>query len=60
MGGVHAGVSMDALNSLWLVLTALAAFLVAYRFYGAFLATKVAVLNDRNITPAHRLRDDVD
>ncbi len=48
------------MNSLWLVITSLAAFLVAYRFYGAFLATKVAMLNDRNITPAHRLRDDVD
>jgi carbon starvation protein len=48
------------MNSLWLVITALAAFLVAYRFYGAFLAAKVAVLDDRNPTPAHRLRDDVD
>jgi carbon starvation protein len=48
------------MNSLWLVITALAAFLVAYRFYGAFLAAKVAVLDDRNITPAHRLRDGVD
>jgi carbon starvation protein len=47
-------------NSLWLVITALAAFAVAYRFYGAFLATKVAMLDDRRITPAHRLRDDVD
>jgi len=47
-------------NSLWLVITALAAFAVAYRFYSAFLATKVAVLNDRNPTPAHRLRDGVD
>jgi carbon starvation protein len=47
-------------NSLWLVVTALAAFAVAYRFYGAFLATKVAMLDDRKITPAHRLRDDVD
>ena len=47
-------------NSLWLVITALAAFAVAYRFYGAFLATKVAMLNDRRITPAHRLRDGVD
>ena len=36
------------MNSLWLVITALAAFLVAYRFYGAFLAAKVAVLNDAN------------
>jgi carbon starvation protein len=48
------------MNSLWLVVTALAAFLVAYRFYGAFLAAKVAVLNNANVTPAHRLRDDVD
>jgi carbon starvation protein len=48
------------MNSLWLVITALAAFLVAYRFYGAFLAAKVAVLDDRRITPAHRLRDGVD
>ncbi len=48
------------MNSLWLVITALAAFLVAYRFYGAFVAAKVAVLNDRRSTPAHRLRDDVD
>ena len=48
------------MNSLWLVITSLAAFLVAYRYYGAFLAAKVAVLNDQNVTPAHRLRDDVD
>ena len=48
------------MNSLWLVITALAAFLLAYRFYGAFLATKVLMLNDKNITPAHRLRDGVD
>ncbi len=48
------------MNSLWLVITALAAFLLAYRFYGAFLATKVLMLNDNHITPAHRLRDGVD
>jgi carbon starvation protein len=48
------------MNSLWLVVTALAAFAVAYRFYGAFLAARVAVLNDNNVTPAHRLRDDID
>ena len=48
------------MNSLWLVITALAAFLVAYRFYGAFLAAKVAVLNDQHPTPAYRLRDGVD
>ncbi|MGO9107810.1 MAG: carbon starvation protein A [Thermoguttaceae bacterium] len=48
------------MNALWLVITALAAFLVAYRLYGAFLAARVAVLNDKRVTPAHRLRDDID
>jgi carbon starvation protein len=48
------------LNSLWLVIASLAAFLVAYRLYGAFLAARVAVLNDARLTPAHRLRDGVD
>jgi carbon starvation protein len=48
------------MNSLWLVITALAAFAVAYRLYGAFLAARVAVLNDKRLTPAHRLRDDID
>lgn len=48
------------MNSLWLVITALAAFAIAYRLYGSFLAAKVAVLNDGRVTPAHRLRDDVD
>ena len=51
---------MSQVNSLWLVITSLAAFLVAYRLYGAFLATRVAVLNDARLTPAHRLRDNVD
>jgi carbon starvation protein len=50
----------STVNSLWLVITALAAFAVAYRFYGAFLAAKVAVLDDNRPTPAHRLRDGVD
>jgi len=48
------------LNSLWLVVGALAAFTVAYRFYGAFLTAKVAVLDNRRATPAHRLNDGVD
>ncbi|MBI5863573.1 MAG: carbon starvation protein A [Planctomycetes bacterium] len=48
------------MNSLWLILGSLAAFAIAYRFYGAFLAAKVAVLDDRRATPAHRLKDGVD
>lgn len=48
------------MNSIWLIIASLAAFSVAYRFYGAFLAAKVAVLDDRRLTPAQRLRDGVD
>ena len=48
------------MNSLWLIVGSLAAFAVAYRYYSAFLATKVAMLDDRRPTPAHRLNDGVD
>src|ERR1041384_3392444 len=48
------------MNSLWLIIGSAAAFAVAYRFYGAFLAAKVATLNDARLTPAHRLKDGVD
>ena len=49
-----------ALNSLWLIIGSLAAFAVAYRFYGAFLAARVAMLDDRRPTPAYQLRDGCD
>ncbi|MCY3021042.1 MAG: carbon starvation protein A, partial [Planctomycetota bacterium] len=48
------------MSSLWLMFGVLAAVTVAYRYYAAFLAAKVAVLNDARATPAHRLRDGVD
>lgn len=48
------------MNSVWIILGSAAAFAVAYRYYGAFLAARVAVLDDRRTTPAHRLNDGVD
>ena len=48
------------MNSLWLIIGSLAAFAVAYRLYGAFLAAKVCMLDDARVTPAHRLKDGVD
>jgi carbon starvation protein len=30
---------------------------IAYRYYSAFIATKVLLLDDKNITPAHRFND---
>jgi carbon starvation protein len=48
------------MSSIWLIIGALAAFAIAYRLYGAFLAARVAVLNDARLTPAQRLNDGVD
>lgn len=45
---------MHAAPILIVVLCVLA---IAYRYYSAFLATKVAVLDDTRVTPAHRLYD---
>ncbi len=47
-------------NSLWIIIGAACTFAIAYRVYGAFLAARVAVLDDRRATPAHRLKDGVD
>jgi carbon starvation protein len=45
------------LHAMPVLLAVLAIFAIAYRYYSAFLAAKVAVLDDRNPTPAHRLYD---
>ncbi len=39
------------------MLIVLAIFAIAYRYYSAFLAARVAVLDDARVTPAHRLHD---
>src|ERR1700680_51932 len=46
--------SMNAMPVMIVVLCALA---IAYRYYSAFLAAKVAVLDDSRVTPAHELED---
>ncbi len=40
-----------------LMLGVLAVLAIAYRYYSAFLAARVAVLDDTRETPAHRFRD---
>jgi len=46
--------------SLYLLLIGLCGFALAYRYYGAFLAAKVAVLDASRRTPAHVSRDGKD
>ena len=48
------------MNSLTLLVVALCTFALAYRYYGAFLAAKVAVLDPKKPTPAHERRDGKD
>src|SRR6184192_3991852 len=47
----------EKVNGLWLVVAAACIFVLAYRFYGRFLARRVVELDNRRITPAHRLND---
>ena len=47
----------EKVNALWLVVAAACFYVLAYRFYGRFLARRVLVLDDRRPTPAHRLGD---
>ena len=45
------------MNTLPLILIILGIFTVAYRYYSALLATRAFMLDDRNLTPAHRFND---
>jgi carbon starvation protein len=48
------------MNSLALLAVAFCIFGLAYRYYAAFLAARVAVLNHKKVTPAYELRDGKD
>ncbi|MBI4457168.1 MAG: carbon starvation protein A [Acidobacteria bacterium] len=45
------------MNTLWLVIGVVGLFTIAYRYYSGFIAAKVLVLDERRLTPAHRLYD---
>ncbi|MEE8125397.1 MAG: carbon starvation CstA family protein [Nitrospirales bacterium] len=47
----------EKVNGLWLVVAAACFYVLAYRFYGRFLAQRVMNLDDRRRTPANRLED---
>jgi len=46
-----------SLHAMPVMLGVLAILAIAYRYYSAFLAARVAVLDDTRETPAHRFRD---
>ena len=49
----------EKVNGLWLVVAAACIYVLAYRFYGLWLAKQVVELNNQRVTPAVRLNDGV-
>ena len=49
----------EKVNGLWLVVAAACIYVLAYRFYGHWLARQVVELNNERVTPAVRLNDGV-
>ena len=43
----------ESVNAIWLIVAALAVYLIGYRFYSHFIATRVLGLDDRRATPGH-------
>ena len=52
MLALHRG---ETISAAWLVLAAVGTYIVGYRVYSRFLATRVFGLDDRRATPAERL-----
>ncbi|SPO68753.1 carbon starvation CstA family protein [Pseudomonas sp. JV241A] len=50
----------EAINALWIVVASVAIYLVAYRYYSLFIATKVMQLDPRRATPAVVNNDGLD
>ncbi len=52
----HTGEEIDAL---WLIIATACIFVIAYRFYGFFIATKVLVIDAKRATPATTCKDGI-
>ncbi len=50
----------ETINALWIVVAAIAIYLIGYRYYARFIATKVMQLDGTRATPAVRLNDGLD
>jgi carbon starvation protein len=51
------GTPLKQLHAMPIMIAALAILAIAYRYYSAFLAAKVAAFDDRRVTPAHEFND---
>lgn len=51
---------VEKINALWLITAAGCFYAITYRFYSAFITTKVLVIDETRITPAKKLFDGID
>ncbi|AMN47916.1 carbon starvation protein A [Steroidobacter denitrificans] len=47
----------ESINAIWIVVAAACVYAIGYRLYGAWIATKVLVLDPARVTPAVRLNN---
>ena len=50
----------ETVNAVWVVIAAVCVYLIAYRFYGRFIAQRVLRLDPSRSTPAHTQADGLD
>src|SRR5215469_1479144 len=50
----------EPVNAMWLVVAALCIYVIAYRFYGLFIAKTALGIDPNRATPAHRHNDGLD
>ena len=50
----------ESINAIWIVAAAVCVYLIAYRFYSLFIATRVIGLDPNRQTPAYKFNDGLD
>lgn len=50
----------ESINAVWIVAAAVCVYLIAYRFYSKFLASRVLSLDPQRQTPAYKFNDGLD
>ena len=50
----------EQINALWIVVAAVCVYLIAYRYYGLFIAKRVLAVDSSRMTPAVRHNDGLD
>ncbi len=50
----------EQINALWIVVAAVCVYLIAYRFYGRFIASRILAVDASRMTPAVRHNDGLD